>query len=118
MLHFITSNYLRSELLKEKYLRLHGNKGDPEEIGSLRRLVEEQQMTITEQIVSLEGCSCRDGKQNYSDLHVSPCRRGGWNKGYSGVVLVQAGAESSSLEQLYFKGCNCGTETVLTKLVY
>eukprot|EP00116_Pleurobrachia_bachei_P007300 sb/3467562/ len=57
------------ELMKEKYRRLDGNKGVSEELDSLRKMVESQQLTITEQLVTLEDCTCRDNKQNYSDLH-------------------------------------------------
>ncbi|XP_063687494.1 afadin- and alpha-actinin-binding protein B-like isoform X2 [Bolinopsis microptera] len=57
------------ELIKEKHRRMACNKEAEEEIASLRKAVETQQLTLTEQMVALEDCTCKEERQNYSDAH-------------------------------------------------
>ena len=42
-----------------------------EELAALRKTIDNQQLTITEQLVALEDCTCKEERQNYSDAHVS-----------------------------------------------
>lgn len=57
------------QLIREKHKRILNNKDLEDELTGLRKTIELQQLTITEQGAAIEDCSCKEGRQNYSDLH-------------------------------------------------
>lgn len=66
---FKTSIDDKIELIKEKHRRMTCNKEIEEELSSLRKTIETQQLTISDQLVTLGDCTCKEEKQNYSDIH-------------------------------------------------
>ena len=60
----------KTDLITPHFLKICLTEAE-EELAALRKTIETQQLTITEQMVALEDCTCNEQRQNYSDAHVS-----------------------------------------------